>query len=359
MKVAKTPYRDLASESILSAHLSGVQHDVNKIQDVLGMKTDVKENHPLLPVTDQEDSTLRFRIYEADIRNWTTQPEPVIYRDGTVVDPGEYELYPAYGAVVFVAQQHTDAEVTADFTHIIGEANILDDIAQHAQEIEQIKENMQGPGSGTEEAVIRVGGVEPFYPVAGTYLSHYRRDYNPIIESGYHTESHRPAFGILVYGNTIDAFPFPITRKTTFVRAGLCLRNGNGTVRAKVGIYADDGTGRPSNLIFQSPEMTIAADGGWGYADLQVELQPGLYWIARHDGADAYWNGLHQMSAIPLMRFNGETFLQNLAERPNPHTVFGGYRATNITYGNMPQTFPTSGELFRRDYYCSPWLITG
>ncbi|MFS0788540.1 hypothetical protein ABC345_19410 [Shouchella sp. 1P09AA] len=40
-------------------------------------------------------------------------------------------------------------------------------------------------------------------------------------------------------------------------------------------------------------------------------------------------------------------------------TVFGGYRATNIPYGQLPTSFPESGELFRRDFYASPWLITG
>ncbi|GAF23042.1 hypothetical protein [Shouchella hunanensis] len=350
--MAQTPYKDLKSEAILSAHLSGVQQDINKIQQVLNMKSTARSNAPLIPVSDQTDPTLRFRIYEGEERNWLDQPVPVLYRDGALIDAGEYELYPPYGAVVFAAQQHADSVITADYEAVANTAQLSDDVLQTKQSLEDLKDKIDAMASAG-------GGVEPFYPTAGTYLSHFRRDYNPFTAEGYNVNSHVPAFSILVYGDTLDAFPFPVTRKTKVVRAGMSLGSAGNTVAAKVGIYSDDGTGRPKDLLFESEDIEISSNGGWGYVTLDEELEEGLYWIARHDRGTAYWNGFHQRSVIPIVRFNGEVFLRNLAERPNPHTVFGGYRATNIPYGQMPTSFPESGELFRRDFYASPWLITG
>ncbi|WMV74973.1 hypothetical protein [Geobacillus thermodenitrificans] len=352
--MAQTPYRDLTSQDILAAHISGLQHDINKMQAVLEMKTAQATGHVLTPVADQDDPTIRYRIYEGTIRNWLDNPTPVIYRNGVQVNPNEYEISPAHGVVVFHDQQNSNDTISADFTYITNTSAWRQSIDGSIGSIPTLQQTVN---RHAQLFANNPSGVEPFYPVSGTYVSHFRRDYNPINSDGSaNVNSHVPAFRILVYGNTIDAFPFPVTTKTRFSKAAMKLNSASTDVPLRIGIYRDSGL-RPSELLFQSPVITIPAAGGWGMVDIDWELEPGFYWIARHDGATAYYDGLNQVSAIPIVKFNAQTFLQDLAERPNPHNFYGGYRATDISFGDMPSTFPESGALFQRASYCSPWLV--
>lgn len=367
--MANTPYKDLRSQDILSAHLSGIQHDINKIQDVLNMQTKSVEGHELVAVNDQDDPALRYRIYEGTIRNWLDEPKPVIYRNGSEVSENEYSLQAPYGVIVFKEQQSADDEIVADFSYINSDSKTINDIESDIdiiideelkkinEEIEKLKDNGSGGGDLPDNINI-LGGVSPFYMASGSYMSHYKRNYDPVTEDGYNTQSHKPSFNVLVYGDTIDAFPFPVTAETTFKQAGIMLGDGSSdSVDVRIGLYKDNGKLYPSELVFQSPIITVNPNS-WGYVDINVTIPAGLYWIARHDGNTAYWNGLASRSVINIQKFDGESFLRNLAERPNPFSVYGGYRATNIPFGNMPDPFPSGIELFRRDDYCSPWLIT-
>ncbi|NNU87945.1 hypothetical protein AB4J90_11875 [Geobacillus thermodenitrificans] len=352
--MAQTPYRDLTSQDILAAHISGLQHDINKMQAVLEMQTAQETGHVLTPVADQDDPTIRYRIYEGTIRNWLDNPAPVIYRNGVQVDPSEYEISPAHGVVVFHEQQNLNDTIAADFTYITNVSAWRQSIDGSIGSIPSLQ---QAVDQHSLLLANNPAGVEPFYPLSGTYVSHFRRDYNPLNADGTaNVNSHVPAFQILVYGNTIDAFPFPLPTKTRFNKAAMKLNSASTDVPLRIGIYRDNGL-RPSELLFQSPVITIPAAGGWGMVDIDLELEPGFYWIARHDGATAYYDGLNQVSAIPIVGFDAQTFLQDLSPRPNPHTVYGGYRATNIPFGDMPSTFPASGALFQRSSYCSPWLV--
>lgn len=389
--MVNTPYKDLGSQDILSAHISGIQHDINKVQELLDMQTDSVEGHELVAVNDQDDPALRYRIYEGTIRNWLDDPKPVIYRNGSTVDENEYSLQSPYGVIVFHEQQSSGDEIVADFSYINSNSktindienninSIIDDVDElktHADEvdediitideelerindeIEKLKQNGSGGGGGEIPDNYNIlGGVSPFYMASGSYMSHYKRNYDPVTEDGYNTQSHKPSFNVLVYGDTIDAFPFPVTAETTFKQAGIMLGDGSSdSVDVRIGLYKDNGKLYPSELVFQSPIITVNPNS-WGYVDINVTIPAGLYWIARHDGNTAYWNGLASRSVINIQKFDGESFLRNLAERPNPFSVYGGYRATNIPFGNMPDPFPSGIELFRRNDYCSPWLIT-
>jgi hypothetical protein len=380
--MAKTPYKSLQSEDILSGHISGLQTDINKIQDVLDMKTSKRSGHKLNPVIDQEDPSLRYRIYEGTERNWLEEPQPIIYRNGEVVDVSEYTLYAPYGVVVFKEQQKSNDNITADFDYIEGQSSkietIENDVSKNADNINQLNneigtindnvgdldkrvKDLENSGGGGElpSNYSILGGVEPFYMLSDSYMSHQKRNYDPVTDEGYNTLSHKPSFNVLVYGDTLDAFPFPVTSEMTFKKAGIMLGNSSGSsVRVKIGLYKDTGRLYPGELVFQSPVITVEPDS-WGYADIDVTIPAGLYWIARHDGDTAYWNGLSDQSVIHLQKFNGETFLRDLAERPNPFETFGGYRATNISFGEMPSVFPSGIAPFKRAHYCSPWLITG
>lgn len=363
--MAKTPYSDLGSQDILSAHISGLQHDINKIQEILNMKTAKVTNHTLNPIADQDDPSLRYRIYEGSIRNWLKSPAPIIYRDGVQVNKNEYEIQEAYGVVVFHAQQRAQDRISADFTHIINESIAMEEKAsqsdlmslqQDVSNLDQRVEVLEQSGGG---GTLQIDGLYPYYPNSGSYFTHFRRDYHPIKsdENAYNPNTHIPAWNILVYGNTIDAFPLPVERKMRFNKAGIMVGDSSGSsAKCRIGIYKDDNF-RPGNLLFQSPEIT-AAVGTWGVKDIDWELDAGFYWLAVHHGNSANYNGLDERSVLQIVQFDAVQFLKNLAERPNPHTAYGGYRATSISYSaGMPSVFPESGALFKRTAYISPWLV--
>lgn len=365
--MAKTPYNSLKSEDILAAHISGLQTDINKIQEVLDMKTSTRSGHSLEPVTDQEDPALRYRIYEATERNWLESPTPTIYRNGLEVPSDEYILHAPYGVVVFHEQQNSEHNITADFTHVIGGSNKVDSIDGKISDLESDVSGLDTRVTDLEEAPsggMSNLGVTPIF-TSGSYVSHQRRNYFEASQDSAEDNTGdpyalEPAFNILVEGGTLDAFPMPIYETTTFSRAGIMLGDGTGyPVRVRIGVYSDD-NGRPGDLIYGTNDI-IVSPGEWGYQDnINLTLEPGFYWIARQDKSDCQWNGLNRRSAINIQRFDAESFLQNLAERPNPFTLYGGYRATDVPWTDdtsMPSTYPSQGELFSRTAYGTPWLV--
>lgn len=383
--MAKTPYNSLKSEDILAGHISGLQTDINKIQEVLDMKTGTRSGHALEPVIDQDDPSLRYRIYEATERNWLESPAPTIYRNGSEVPSDEYILHAPYGVVVFHEQQNSNDSVTADFTHIMGTSTKIENLDSSVSNLQGDLSTAQGdineldnrvtdlednPPSNGGGGSINVVGSLPLYNLPGSYITHMRMDYNPFTneyQDGDWVESPNvtgiePSFNVMVYGGTMDAFPLPIEREITVAQAAIML--GEGTpyaVRVKIGLYKDNGNMYPGELVFSAHDI-IVNPGEWGYYDVNQTIPPGLYWIVRMDKSTSWWNGIGRANAIHLEVFDAVSFLRNLAERPDPFTTRGGYRATDVPWtdeASLPQTFPSGVELFSRADYCSPWLVLG
>lgn len=346
------------------------------------MKTGTRSGHKLNPVADQDDPALRYRIYEATERNWLDTPEPVIYRNGVVVDASEYILQAPYGVVVFHEQQNSTDNITADFTHILGASNKIETLDNNISTLQRDLGTAQSDISELDTRVTTLetsgggatlDGVVPFYNVvSGSYISHMRQDYNPLIGSedetsgdwvvSYNPNTHRPAFNILVRGGTMDAFPLPISKEITVSQAAIML--GSATpypVRTKIGLYKDNGNMYPGELVFSAHDI-ITNPGEWGTMEVNVTIPPGLYWLVRLDKSDSYYNGLTRDSALSINKFDAVKFLQELADRPNPHTSYGGYRATDVAWtddASLPEAFPSGVGLFSREFYCSPWLVVG
>lgn len=381
MDMANTPYERLGSEDILSAHVNGIQYSIGNIETALKLGTAKVTGARLSPVVDMEDSSLRYRIYEADKRGWLKTPAPVIYRGGTVVSPDEYTLQPAYGVIVFTVQQPASAVITASFTHVAGDSERLKEIEVATSKINKIAtdldtldgkvsgidtrlttvENSSGSGGGEGTALIPdVISSSPIY-LPNSYVSHQRRNYNPYEYDGsskINNHTHKPEFSILCLGGTIDAFPFFLPRKTSFKKAGMMLGANAYAVRTRVGVYSDDNL-RPKDLIFSTSDIIINPNS-WEFADIDLTLDAGFYWIARQDKSDSMWNGLNRNSVESLEVFNGDNFARDLADPLQYITAYGGYRSTGNAWtdgGSMPSTYPSSGELFERTSYGSPYLI--
>ena len=119
-----TPYSDLTTQDILSAHISGLSHSINKVEKVLDMKTE-SSTFNLLPVTNQTEVSLRYRIYEGNIRNWLSFS---LRRDGVEVPEDEYEAQLAFGVIIFNSPQLQTAVISVTATHVISESKKIESI---------------------------------------------------------------------------------------------------------------------------------------------------------------------------------------------------------------------------------------
>lgn len=304
--MAQTPYRDLKSTDILSSYVSGLQHSVNKLEEVLDMKTQRVAGHMLNPVTDQTDPAIRYRIYEGTIRNWLDQPEPVIYRNGTAVEANEYVSHPAYGAVVFQQQQAPDDMITADFDHIIPQARFNDTLQ----------------------------GLTPILHTPGYYRSHS-------LTSG------ALATDVLIAANLFDAFPFPVPETAAYDQIAIKVDSAaaSGTT-ARLGIYRDNGNAYPGDLVLDAG--TVPADvAGVQALPINLTLNRGLYWLVRNADGDPGLSGIQNANAISL----------GIDDSLMGHPA-GAIRQT-ATYGALPDTYPSGGAPLFRSVYASVWMRKG
>lgn len=398
--MTKTPFPTLGSEDILSAHLNGIQYSIGNVEEVLDLNTEDITGHSLQPVNDMQNRSVHYRIYEGSIRGWLDGPAPVIYRNGTEIGPDEYSIQPAYGVIIFPVPQDPEDTITADFTHVTGDSKTINDLITATERIDGIETGLEtleddigtlssdvsdlnsdvnaldsrvdslessggggnGGDSGGTVAVPNSVGIGPFYR-SGSHVGHQKRNYHPYTmetgSSSFDKKTHIPEFSVMVFGGTIDAFPFPLTNKTTFNQAGIMVSSATAyNVRVRIGVYEDD-NGRPGRLIKDTGDF-ICSPGNWTYTDFDLTLDPGFYWIARQDKSDTFYNGLNRASSEAVEVFNAELFLQDLADPVNYITAYGGYRATGVGWtdnSNMPSTYPSQGELFERPSYCSPWLV--
>jgi len=284
--VAQTPFQDLGSVDILAAHISGLQHAINKIEQILDMRTASVTGHQLNPVTDQDDPALRYRIYEGTIRNWLASPPPVIYRNGQVVPSSEYTVYPAYGVVVFGQQQAPSDVITADFSYITAQSAQLDGM----------------------------WGMVPLVHRPGLYRAN-------------NIQADQLSTNILVAANAIEVIPFPVPERMTFDRIAIKVDTAAASTMARLAIYADNGKCYPGALILDAGEVATDTTGV-KEIQINVTLDRGLYWLARNHNGQPSITGVSQTTAIQL-GIDG-----SLSGRP------ASALRVNYTYGPMPDPYP-------------------
>ncbi|EMT38883.1 hypothetical protein TthWC1_1565 [Thermoanaerobacter thermohydrosulfuricus WC1] len=303
--MAETPFKDLDSVEILSGHISGLQHAVNKIEKILNMRTNIAQQHLLNPITDQEDPALRYRIYEGTIRNWLEDPEPVIYRDGAVVQPTEYKVYPAYGTVIFNEQQSPTSEIRADFSYI-------------------------DAGSQT---------IREIYTALITFFWHPQGTWrgNGITAGG---------VDALIAANKADVLPFIVPEKTRYTGIGFYILTAAGS-KGRAAIYTDN-NGYPEDLILDCGEFDTST-AGFKALNIDLTLEPGIYWVARNTDGGVTFVGFRESSVIPLP-FNPTGTYDG-----TPIAPVGGYRI-DMTFGPFPDKFPAGAAYLRRTVYAGFFL---
>ncbi len=307
--MAKTPYSDLTSETILAAHISGLQHSINKIEETLNMKVASVTGHVLNPVTDQDDLTLRYRIYEGTIRNWLDNPVPIIKRNGQVVPSSEYVISPEHGVVVFNVQQKNTDQITVDCQYVTKGSKVIDALSL-------VRSHASGKLKSSEW---RCG---------------------------------RLATNIVVAANQPDVFPFIVTETTTYTGIAVKVDTAAGT-GARLAIYEDNGAGYPRALLLDAGTVDTTT-AGWKEKAINITLEPGLYWLARNTDGGVGLGGfaLDMLPPIPYLDIQG-TYNNNTG---NPNGVVPAYRHPSVTYGPFPNPFPAGAAYLQRSFYAVVWL---
>lgn len=364
--MAKTPYQDLGSQDILAAHISGLQHSLNKVEEILDMDVASANGIPLTPVSDQEDPEMRFRVYEGSIRNWT---QSTVYRDGLEVARTEYEIQEAYGVIVFHEQQNPTSVLTADVQYISSHSEVISTVENRIDTAEgdiggldsrvTTLENNGGDGGGGTGSV-----VPSIFQAPGSWrtctLKWPTRVKNDVLE-----EDFSAAVGVGT--NHLDFFPFPVHATTRFDVMRFKTANQTYTSGSAIamGIYSTDSSKpllQPGKLVAQTSEtkgMAASTSYAPNFSGGTITLQPGLYWLARHGN---YFFALDDAIPEQYMYQLGRYTSSNNLVNWSGGMICGGIRWVKTYSPTMPGTVPdmaTTSEDLRylvRAYYCCPWI---
>lgn len=353
--MAKTPYVDLTTEDILSAHISGMAHSINKIEGVLNMKTKDRDGLPLKAVSNQDDVSLQYRIYEGNIRNWT---KAVIKRNGTVVPDTEYVIQLAFGAIVFHSPQAPADSISADVTHIDESSERLETIEKTnsdtsekittvEKETETLKSNVStlqkdvedlknnGGGGGTNPPPTSDGsGYGQYFPMSNKFTTWFN------VMPGFSESDLKESFNVLQQAYKIDAFPIFIQSRTEASAMGIKAGSGTPDGNIILGLYKDLNA-QPGELIASTASTKIVANGvnRLNFTGGKVSLDVGVYWVARYqttaikvDGHD--WDKKVHISFVD----QSPSFMDGTGDVVGVRTLPMG------TITELPKIFPKVGN---------------
>ncbi|PEN61610.1 hypothetical protein [Bacillus wiedmannii] len=354
--MAKTPYVDLTTEDILSAHISGMAHSINKIEGVLNMKTKDRAGLPLKAVSNQDDVSLQYRIYEGNIRNWT---KAVIKRNGVVVPDTEYVIQEAFGVIVFHSPQAPSDSVSADVTHVdesserletIEKANediskkvttiegetttLKSNVSTLQKDVEDLKNNGGGGGGGTTPPSSDGSGYGQYFPLSNKFTTWIN------VMPGFSESDLVASSNILQAAGKIDAFPIFIQSRTTVSAMGIKASIGTGAGNIILGIYKDLNA-QPGELIASSASTAIQANSvnRLNFTEGKVSLDVGVYWLARYQTTgvkiDGHaWNNKVHISFVP----QSPSVMDGTGDAVGVRTLGMG------TITELPKTFPKVGN---------------
>ena len=317
-----TAFRTLNSEGILSAHINGLSHAINNIERTLGMRTATVTGHTLRAITDMNDITLRNRIYEGTIRNWTTF---TVRRNGTAVSTDEFASHAGFGAIVFHVAQNPAAIITVDATHVTHGSTVLDELQQS--------------GDDTHSTTV----LQPR---------------NAWITGLVFMPSATPITGIAQAPQTIDAMPIYLKETSRIDRLRCTTSPGtHPTTTMVMGIFNDNNT-FPGTRLAQTASFN-ATSAGVNDHPLQggaVTLTAGLYWLTRYQSGGLSLNGFE---AAPLMQIFDPTNTAHI-NGTAPANFCQAVRTTAMgVLTALPATFPalgaTTAQYLKRAHIATVW----
>lgn len=301
--MSSTPYSNIASTDILSAHINGLASSVNKLEQVLNMKTTTVTGHTLNAVNDMGDLEARYRIYEGSIRNWTTF---IVKRNGVTVPSSEYDSYGGFGAIVFKAQQQASDVITIDATYITNQSQTVEDIYRPI--------------------------AVPYLAPKTTWLANFKDAALTLTAASDVTQA----------AGTIDAFPFFVFEKMTLDRMKFVVSKTN-TVACNMiaGIYTNKNS-FPDQLLASTSVIPVTAGDTVNHATVDQSLQsevvvnPGLYWVARYQSGGLKLEGNNMDNFINILDPEDTTLINGTGT-----IKCVGARTANLgSLSSLPTTFP-------------------
>ncbi len=131
----------------------------------------------------------------------------------------------------------------------------------------------------------------------------HTRDAEEIIKVGqYDLGGYHSTFSTVgVSANRIYAVPFHVSRKRTYQYAAIYVTAAGGAgKKARLGIYADDGTVLPGAFIEDWGEVAIDSTGLKAIDITDRQLDKGLYWVVMHTEDSFTLRGRTATSFSPL-----------------------------------------------------------
>jgi hypothetical protein len=299
-----------------------------------------------------DDTTLRYRIYEATNRNWLTSPAPVIKRNGTVVSASEYVIQPAYGVVVFNVQQAGTDVITADVTYVNSTSSRLSTIETNiASNTSAVSANTSSISSLSGRVTTLEGGASTvasgYYPASTTLLNADVQSLylNTVIGGAGSTAGAVASTNITMASNTIDAFPVFIDAPMTFDRMRVTVGTSSVSANIILGIYTNANM-QPAQLVAQTALTAITSASGVQTLNLTsaVTLSEGLYWFVRYQSAGAKFDGFTYNTTNFLKIQSSTTANNNTTGATTPTNLLGIRTGTLSTLSALPSAFPAVGS---------------
>lgn len=115
--------------------------------------------------------------------------------------------------------------------------------------------------------------VQGIFGVPGTYWN--TGHYYPVFSGTGKTSSKAlPCF-------TFIPFPVNVGRRFTRIAIACGAPTPGGVGKSRLGIYADNGSGKPGKVVLDAGQVTLAGAGGTKILTITKRLYPGMYWLAQ------------------------------------------------------------------------------
>lgn len=304
--MAITPYSDLTTQGILSSHISGLSHSVNKIERILNMKTK-SATFDLFPITNQQEVSLRYRIYEGEIRNWTSFE---LKRNNVIVPSDEYEAQPSFGVVVFNSPQSQNDRITVSATYIDSESEKINKIESdisnivgnqiNPTEFQNLKTDMANAKSNisinSEDITTLEQDIETLntridnLPTGGGSTGSINKEFETPLTPGPNLflniipgktiSDLSISTDLLMAAGKIDAMPIIVEKRTKISRLSIDGAIGTSSGEMILGIYSNADI-EPAQLISETEPFSISAGEIIKPLKSPAYLDVGIYWLAR------------------------------------------------------------------------------
>lgn len=128
--------------------------------------------------------------------------------------------------------------------------------------------------------------------------------YGPSFKSGdFITPPYATGAGSSTTASTLYLTPFYLPRKVSFDQLGVYVTTGVAATTARLGIFSDDGAGRPSAVLVDAgtTATTTSSAAATANTNLPLALNAGVYWagIQVEGGTPTIQGAANQMPLIP------------------------------------------------------------